>query len=95
MALSTRILNILNMPQVSTSYAREVAWAVDYWKREYAKVTAQSKTAWEQYNEAIDKELPRAEINEYYFIAKLFDELKRDTWHQLDDAKARYLALQN
>lgn len=86
---------IFTLPQVSTSYAREVAWAVDYWKSKYARVSMQSQAAWRMYNEAIDNELPRDEINKLYFIANLFDELRRDTWRELDNAKARYLALQN
>lgn len=95
MALDTRIHKILNMPQLSTSYSREVTWAVDHWQREYARVSMQSQAAWKLYNEAIDANSPRDEINELYFIANLFDELRRDTWRELDNAKARYLALQN
>lgn len=88
---STKI--IFTLPEVITSNAREITWALEYWQREYKTVCEQSATAWRLYNEVIDKNAPLAEVNEMWFIAKMFDELKTDTWHELDNAKANYLAL--
>lgn len=90
-----RTLTFTAFPEVSTSLLRELQWACDWWKRQYAETGYQSVIAWELYGNAIDNEEPQAEIESLFEVATMFDNIRKDAWRKWDEAKAQYLAMMN
>ncbi len=82
-------------PEVATSSFRELQWACDWWKHQYAEAGYQSDVAWKMYGDAIDNEDEPAEIEELFKMATMFDDICKATWRKWDEAKAQYLAVLN
>ena len=93
--MQATINQINKLPQVTTSYAREAIWAVEYWQRIHGEAKAQCELAWKIYQDAVDTSTSRDEINELFNMAMMFDNIRANAWRQWDSAKAKLLALQN
>jgi hypothetical protein len=91
--MATQILP--QYPEVATSSFRELQWACDWWKHQYAEAGYQSDVAWKMYGDAIDNEDEPALIESLFEVATIFDEIRRDTWHKWNEVKAQYLAMLN
>jgi hypothetical protein len=81
--------------RVLTPNLQQLKLAVGYWQAMHAEAGSQKETAWRDYNDAVDKELPRALINDMYGTRKLFDDICRDTWREWETAKQNLLAMSN
>jgi len=88
-------LTFTDFPQMSTSHLREITWSIDWYKQSYFDAKAQSKLAWKIYDDAIENEDPREQINLFFEIAAMFDATRCRAWHKWQNAKRDYLALLN
>lgn len=86
---------IANLEQVSTSRLRELQWAVDWYRVQYAKASENSNRAWADYDKAIEDKCPRDCINDCFCLATLLDGVKSMAWYEWQNAKENLLALMN
>jgi len=86
---------LIQYPEVDTSQLRELQWACDWWKRQYAEAGYQCALAWMVYGEAIDDGESHEQIEQLFVIATMFDGIRSDAWRKWDEAKAQYLARMN
>ena len=91
--MATQILS--QFPEVETSQLRELQWACDWWKHQYAEAGYQSDVAWKMYGDAIDNEDEPVLIESLFEVATIFDEIRMDTWRKWDEANTQYLARMN
>jgi len=85
---------ITQLPEL-TSQAKELQWTMEIWQMQYANAGSQKERAWRMYGEAIDEELPADEIEQYFILAEMFDDICREAWGELEKAKANLLSLLN
>lgn len=77
-----------------TSRARELQWCMEFRQREYANAGSQKEYAWRVYQDAVDNpRISKAEKDEIYLMATLFDDICDEAWRELDKAKRDYLQL--
>jgi len=88
-------LTFTNLPKMSTSHLREITWSIDWYKQSYFDAKAQSELAWKIYDDAIENEDPREQINVFFEVAAIFDATYRRAWRKWQNAKRDYLALLN
>ena len=67
--------------------------SVAYWQSMHAEAGSQKEQAWRDYNDAVDKSFPHALISDMLGIAKLFDDICRDTWVEWQNTKRNLLDL--
>lgn len=79
----------------NTSHARELQWQMTFFENEYKQAKAHRETAWSLYQTAVDNKAERAELDELYTFACMFDEMTSDAWRDLDYVKGCYLQLFN
>lgn len=89
------LANITKFPEVATSHARELQWAVDHWQRIYAEAGYQCAQAWRLYDDAIENNEPRDHKDALYEIAQMFEANKAAAWENWQNAKRDYLAVLN
>lgn len=93
--MSLTLSQIDKLPQVATSTVRELQWQIDWYTMAYKKAKASTEIAWHAYNEAIDANDAKDEINALYEVAMMFDAIRVDAYRKLDNAKAQYLTMLN
>ena len=94
MALNT--LNKINqLPQVTTSRVRELQWGMDWWDKCHKEAKAHEDLAWKLYNDAIDNNDPRPQIESLYIVAKMFEANRIAAWQNWQECKRQYLDLMN
>jgi len=69
--------------------------SVTYWQAVHAEAGSQKETAWRMYFEAVENEYSRVEIDDLYCLTKLCEDICKDTWTELENAKAQLLAFWN
>ena len=89
------IQQLSQMPQITTSTIRELQWAIDWNQKLYSEASLNKAQAWQLYNEAIDNENPREEIEDLFAIAMMFECVAKEAWGAWQNAKRDYLALMN
>jgi hypothetical protein len=68
---------------------------MESWKKRYAEAGSQKEQAWRMYQDAVDNELPRAEIEDLYSFACMHQEISDEAWTEWDKATTAYLQLFN
>lgn len=89
------LAQIDKLPQVGGSTLRELQWEIDWYTMAYREAKASTETAWKLYNDAIDANEMKSQIDTLYEVACMFDAIRRDAYHRLDNAKAQYLTMLN
>lgn len=95
MALDTRTRAILKLPKMTTSRVRELQWGIDWWNKCRKEAKAHEDLAWKLYNDAIDAQEPRAQIESLYVAAKMFEANRIAAYHNWQECKRQYLELMN
>jgi hypothetical protein len=90
-------MEALTFPEIITmdevvSDLRCLRLAFNQKQMEYAKAGLIASNAWLAFGEAIDAEMPAAEINRLGDIAELADTLKRQAGREFDEVKAALIA---
>jgi hypothetical protein len=90
-------MEALTFPEIITmdevvSDLRCLRLAFNQKQMEYAKAGLIASNAWIAFGEAIDTEIPAAEINRLGDIAELADTLKRQAGREFDEVKAALIA---
>lgn len=94
MALNT-FSKISVLPQVSTSRVRELQWGMDWYKKCHKEAKAHEDLAWKLYNDAIDAQEPREQIEALWIACKMFEANRIAAWHNWQECKRQYLELMN
>jgi hypothetical protein len=80
----------------NTSRVRELQWQMENWKQSRAQAGSDRARAWKVYTDAVDNPcMSKAEKEEIYLMATMFDEIADEAWQELEKAKAQYLQLFN
>lgn len=95
MALSTYTRNILKLPQMATSRTRELQWGITWWEQCYKESKAHEDLAWKLYNDAVDNEDAREQIESLYVVAEMFKANRIAAWREWQECKRQYLELLN
>lgn len=95
MALETRTLKILNLPEMATSRVRELQWGMEWYEKQYKEAQEQEKIAWKIYDDAIENNYPIEEKNAIYIACKLFESARIEAYHQWQECKRQYLEMMN
>lgn len=94
MALNT-LSKINQLPQIATSRVRELQWGIDWWAKCYGEAAAHESLAWKLYNDAIDNNDPRPQIESLYIVAKMFEANRIAAYHEWQECKRQYLEMMN
>lgn len=90
------LAEIEKLPQLTTSVLRELQWQIDWFAMAKREAEASAAIAWRAYNDAIDADEPnKDEINTLYEVATMFDAIRVDAYHKLENVKRDYLAVLN
>jgi len=94
--MTLTLTQIKSLPQVETSAFRELQWQIDWYTMALKEARASTEIAWRAYNDAVDADEPdKNEINALYEVATMFEAIRVDAYHKLDNAKAQYLKMLN
>lgn len=93
--MNLTLSQIDKLPQVATSTVRELQWQIDWYTMALNEAKTSTARAWQAYNDAIDANEPKSQINALYEVACMFDAIRIDAYHKLDSAKAQYLTMLN
>jgi hypothetical protein len=89
------LAQIDKLPEVATSAIREMQFAIDWNMRCYAEAALNEKTAWSMYIDAVDNGDPKEEKDALYEVATMFENQRKDAYHNWQNAKAQYLTMLN
>lgn len=89
------LAQIDKMPEVATSAIREMQWQIDWYAMAHKEAKSSTDAAWKMYNDSIDANEPKSQINALFEVACMFDAIRRDAWHKWEAAKGQYLAMLN
>lgn len=89
------LAEIEKLPQLTTSVLRELQWQIDWFAMAKCEAEASTEIAWRAYNDAIDADEPKSQINALYEVATMFDAIRVDAYHKWQNAKRDYLAVLN
>lgn len=87
-------IEITRLPKLVPSLL-QIKLEIDHWQKLHAEAGSQKEIAWRDYNDAVDKELPRHVILDMYATAMLFEAICVDTWEEHEKAKKNLLAIYN
>jgi hypothetical protein len=89
------LAEIEKLPQLTTSVLRELQWQIDWFAMAKREAKASTEIAWRAYNDAIDADEPKEQINTLFEVATMFDAIRVDAYHKFENAKRDYLAVLN
>ena len=93
--MNMTLVEVNKLPELETSMLRELTWQIDWYTMALNEAKASTARAWQAYNDAIDANEPKSQINALYEVACMFDAIRRDAWHKWEAAKGQYLAMLN
>lgn len=93
--MNMTLVEVNKLPELETSMLRELTWQIDWYTMTLNEAKASTARAWQAYNDAIDADEPKSQINTLYEVACMFDAIRVDAYHKLDSAKAQYLTMLN
>ena len=93
MALNT--LKILQLPQKVTSRVRELQWGMDWYEKCHKEAKAHEDLAWTLFNDAIDQQQSREQIEALWIACKLFEANRIAAYHEWQECKRQYLEMMN
>ena len=93
--MTLTLAQINKLPELATSTLRELSWQIDWYTMALNEAKTSTARAWQAYNDAIDANEPKSQINALYEVACMFDAIRVDAYHKLDSAKAQYLTMLN
>lgn len=93
--MNITLAEVNKLPELETSMFRELTWQIDWYTMALNEAKASTERAWQAYNDAIDANEPKSQINALYEVACMFDAIRIDAYHKLDSAKAQYLTMLN
>ena len=93
--MNMTLAQIDKMPEVATSAIREMQWQIDWYAMAHKEAKSSTDAAWKMYNDSIDANEPKSQINALFEVACMFDAIRIDAYHKLDSAKAQYLTMLN
>ena len=93
--MNMTLVEVNKLPELETSMLRELTWQIDWYTMALNEAKASTERAWQAYNDSIDANEPKSQINALFEVACMFDAIRRDAWHKWEAAKGQYLAMLN
>jgi hypothetical protein len=91
MQLSTVVI----LPQIITSGIRQLQWSINWNQKQYSEASLHKDQAWQFYNDAVDNNESKEQIDDLYAIVMMFEAIAKEAWYSWQNAKRDYLALMN
>ena len=93
--MNMTLVEVNKLPELETSMLRELTWQIDWYTMALNEAKASTARAWQAYNDAIDANEPKSQINALYEVACMFDAIRSDAWHKWEAAKEQLLTMLN